>query len=516
MNLGDIPRRNSKRFPGKKALVFENVSLTWSEVNARVNGLANAFLARGLKKGDLVGILMQNSHHYLETYWALAKTGIIAVPLSYRLSVIELEQLVRSVGIKALVTSLDCVGQVNDLRTNNVTLDLIIGIGKVPGYMEDYEVLISGYSQDEPAADVDENDTFAIFFTSGTTGLPKGAMVSHKNLESNVFNQVYADRSEPRDINLVATPLYHMGAVFMANTYTYLGCTNYILKHFDAQAAMETIQREVVTVCLLIPTMLNMILNHSSFTEYNLQSLRLIFYGGGPMPLAVLKKAIESIGCGFTQGYGLTETLEATFLISEDHVSGGTEKQKKRLQSAGREALSAEVRVIDYDGRDLPIGQVGEILIKSRSVINGYWKMPELNADVIRDGWFYTGDLGYFDEDRYLFIVDRKKDMVISGGVNIYPKEIEEVIYSHPAVLEVAVIGVPDELWGESLKAMVVLKQGYQVGEEDIIDYCKERLTSYKKPKSVKFLNSLPKNPSGKILKRELRQKHWENKDRLI
>lgn len=243
---------------------------------------------------------------------------------------------------------------------------------------------------------------------------------------------------------------------------------------------MEIIQREKVTVCLLIPTMINMLLNHPNINNYDLTSLRLIFYGGGPMHVQVLKKAIDLIGCGFTQGYGLTETLEATFLVSEDHVLEGTEKQQQRLYSAGREALSAEVRTIDYNGNDLPPGEVGEVLIKSRSVIRGYWKMPELTAETIKNDWFYTGDLGYLDEERYLFIVDRKKDMIISGGVNIYPKEIEEVIYTNPAVLEAAVIGIPDELWGESVKALVVLKDGCRISEDELIEYCKQHMASYK------------------------------------
>ena len=514
MHLGDIPRRNSLRYPEKTAMVFGGKSLTWLQVNQRVNALVHALRGKGLNKGDRIGILMQNRSQFWEIYWALGKAGMIAVPLSYRLTPGELEQLVNHAEITAMIAGEECFDQVEGLRQRTQLIQLFIGIGQVPGYMDDYEALLAAQPVSEPWSDTNENDIFAIFYTSGTTGLPKGAMVSHINLEANCFNQFLADRSQKDDINLTTSPLYHMGAVFMGMTYTYLGCTNYIHQHFDPLEVLETVSRVKITVCLLIPTILNMLLNHPDFDRYDLNSLRIVFYGGGPMPLAVLNRAIEKIGCGFTQGYGLTETLEATFLRSEDHVLNGNEKQRKRLLSAGQEAVGAEVRIIGDDGRDLGAGEVGEVLIKSRSVIHGYWKMPELNREVIEDGWFHTGDLGYLDEERYLFIVDRMKDMIISGGVNIYPKEIEEVFYAHPAVAEAAVIGVPDELWGESVKALVVLRANYQSTEAELIDYCKDRLAGYKKPKSVEFLEELPKNPSGKILKRVLREKYWAGQTR--
>lgn len=514
MHLGDIPRRNSLRYPRKTALVFEGNSLTWLQVNQRVNALVHALRNKGLNKGDRIGILMQNRSQYWEIYWALGKAGLIAVPLSYRLKPSELEQLVNHSEISVLIAGEECFDQVEELRQCTKMITTFIGIGTVPNYMDEYEALLTAHPVSEPWSDTKENDIFAIFYTSGTTGLPKGAMVSHLNLEANCFNQFVADGSQKEDINLTTTPLYHMGAVFMGMTYTYLGCTNYIHQHFEPQAVLETISRDKITVCLLIPTMLNMVLNHPDFDQYQLNSLRIIFYGGGPMPLSVLTKAIEKIGCGFTQGYGLTETLEATFLRRDDHVLTDNEKQRQRLLAAGQEAVGAEVRIIGDDGSDLKTGEVGEVLIKSRSVIQGYWKMPELNQEIIQDGWFHTGDLGYLDEDRYLFIVDRMKDLIISGGTNIYPKEIEEVFYAHPAVLEAAVIGVPDELWGESVKALVVLRPNYHTTEAELIAFCKDRLAGYKKPKSVEFLKELPKNPSGKILKRVLREEFWAGQTR--
>ncbi len=507
MNLGDIPRRNAKRYPEKLGLVFEDKYYTWKEVNSRVNKLAHAMLDRGIRKGDRIGILMENNHRYWEINWALTKLGIITVPLSYRLKTMELKNLINYSEPRGLFVGKESVDLANSVKDAK-SIEWFVQVEDASAGEDDYESLLLKYADTEPESVGDDDDTFALIFTSGTTGVPKGAMLSNLNVEANSYNEFVADRSVKEDINLIATPMYHVGAIFVSNTYLMLGCTNVFMRHFDVKELLETIERERVTVCLLIPTMLNMVLNHPDFDKYDLSSLRLIFYGGAPMHQAVLKKAMEKLNCSYTQGYGLTETLEGTFLEAEDHVIEGTETQLKRTTSAGREAVGAEVRVVDNQGKELPPGEVGEIIIKSRSIIKGYWNMPEASAEVIKDGWFYTGDLGYFDEDRYLFVVDRKKDMIISGGVNIYPKEIEELLYKHPAVLEAAVIGVPDQVWGESIMAVIACREGFTLTEQEVIDYCKENIASYKKPKAVAFLAELPKNPSGKILKRVLRDQY--------
>jgi long-chain acyl-CoA synthetase len=460
---------------------------------------------------------MCNCPEYVELYFACARMGAIAVPLNYRLTPAEAAKVLGHAEPSLLVcdtkhrdaaaATLSALGRsipvwwVHDPGSIDAEAADAMSIPMVP-----YEQVLSSAPQRPPSYQGSDHDTFAIFYTSGTTGPPKGAMVSHLNLEMNAYNQMFADGSRTDDVNLVSTPVYHMGAIFMAVTYMMLGCTQVILPQFSPAAWIATLQRSRATVGLLIPTMINAILGAPELTSHDLSSLRLIFYGGGPMPRAVLERAMRTFRCAFTQGYGLTETLEATFLTAADHVLDGSAAQRKRLESAGREAIGAEIRIVDDAGLDLPAGEIGEILVRSKSVIDGYWRQPEAGAEVIRNGWFHTGDLGYLDEDRYLFVVDRKKDMIVTGGVNVYTKEVETVLYQHPAVREAAVYGVPDDNWGERVTAAISLREGATVSASELISFCREQLAGFKLPKHVVFLGELPKNPSGKILKRELRK----------
>ena len=506
VTLDEFVRRHGLRTPDKPAVVMGSHVLTWSQLDRRVDRVANALLALGLRPNDRVAVMLPNRPEFFELYFGISRAGLVGVPVSYRLTPPELTEILGVARPSLLVFDGHYADAAAALlsRLPGVRHSWVIGVGQVAGARA-YEERLAAAAAEPVTSPAGEHDTFAIFFTSGTTGLPKGAMVSHLNLEANGYNQFVADQSRREDVNLVGTPLYHMGAVFMAVTYIMLGCTQVVVERFEPGLWLENLQAHRATVALLVPTMLNAVLNHPRLDHFDLSSLRLVFYGGGPMPPAVLRRALNRLQCGFTQGYGLTETLEATFLVATDHVLGGSDQQEQRLASAGREAVGAEVRIVDDAGRDLGTGEVGEVLIRSRSIISGYWENPEETAQALRGGWFYTGDLGYLDEDRYLFIVDRKKDMVVSGGVNIYTKEIESVLYAHPAVLEAAVFGVPDENWGEVVTACVVLRPGGRTTGQELIDHCRVSLAGYKKPKAVHFLDELPKNPSGKVLKRELR-----------
>ena len=340
-------------------------------------------------------MLLGNCPEYLEIYFACARMGVIAVPLNYRLMPREIVQILERAEPAALVFGSDyarrrCRPRLAAPSDQTWRIDMRAASRARRTVASVLRSALAAAPDTPRASPARDMDTFAIFFTSGTTGLPKGAMVSHLNLEANGYNQCIADGSRPDDVNLVATPLYHMGAVFMAVTYMMLGCTQVILPQFAPVAWLAALERHRATVSLLISTMINAVLNEPRLAEFDRSSLRLIFYGGGPMPRAVLERAIATFRCGFTQGYGLTETLEATFLVAADHVADGTEAQRRRLASAGREAVGAEVRIVDEAGRDLRPGEVGEVLIRSRSVIAGYWRQPEETAQAIRDGWFHT------------------------------------------------------------------------------------------------------------------------------
>lgn len=503
MTLDQIVERNGLRFPDKIALTAGGREISWRQLDRRVDRVANALREHGLARGDRVALLLTNSIEMITLYFGISRAGMSAVPLNYRLSGRELGAILYTADAALLVTTRPLDDRVAEYAP---VLPRWIVEESAREEADSYGAsLESAADSHSPRADR-ENEVFAIFFTSGTTGLPKGVMVTHRNLEANAFNQFVADGSRSSDVNLISTPLCHAGAVFMLMTYMMLGCTQVIMDSFDPQRWVDEVERRKVTVAMLVPTMINRLLEHPVIGDADLSCMRCVFYGGGPMPLAVLKRAIDRLGCSFTQGYGLTETLEATFLVASDHVPDGTDAQRRRLGSAGREAVGTEVRIVDDEGRDVEAGVVGEVLVRSHSVCAGYWRNPEETARSFVDGWFRTGDLGYLDESRYLFIVDRLKDMVVTGGVNVYTKEVENVLYRHPAVLEAAVLGLPDEAWGEIVAAVVVRRPGRSVSAEDLVAWCRESLAGFKKPRAVHFVDDLPKNASGKVLKRELRK----------
>jgi len=517
MDLGHFYRRNAKLYPNKTVFIYKDIRITFKEFNERVNRLINAISDMAIEKRDRVAIISKNCHQYFEVYGVAEKGGRIIVPLNFRLAGKELAYQINDSEAKVLFVSQEYLDTIDSIRSDLKTVKNFICIGDKPQYMENYEEVVSRYPADEPDVDINEDDIVYLLYTSGTTGLSKGVALTHRANVENAKCYTIELGIRRDDITMDMLPIWHIGSRSFAIMAFQKGCTHVIMDEFDPLATLEIIEKEKVTILPLIPTTLAFLVDSTNIEKYDLSSLRLIHYAGSPMPLALLKKAVKKFGNIFFQSYGQTESGPLISVLSkEDHIWEGCDEEVERLASVGAPIPYVDVRIVDQQSNDLGAGEVGEIIVKSDHIMKGYWKNPEMTAETIKDGWLYTGDMGKFDEKGYIYIVDRRKDMIISGGENIFSREVEEVLYTHPSVLEAAVIGIPDEKWGESVKALIVLKKGKKATEEEIIEYCKRNLTSYKKPKSVEFMDSLPKNPTGKILKRELREKYWKRYERKI
>ncbi len=520
MNVGKLLTKSSEAFPDRPAVIHGAKRLTYARFNERVNRLANALLERGIRPGDHVALLMYNYPEMFESLFACFKLGCGSVPINFRLHPNECAFIIHHSEAKALILSPEFNGSVLDLRERIPRVRDLITISGAEGELLDYESLIAGGASRFRDHDVHQDDTAWIFYTSGTTGLPKGAMLTHRNLLAMSMN-FYADicpGMSPTDTALHAAPLSH-GSGLYALPNVGKGACNVILesKSFDADLVLKTIEEHKITNMFAAPTMIRLLLDSSSISRYDLSSMKALNYGGAPMLVKDLMEAMEKLGPCLVQLFGQAESpMTITYLPQWAHLQEGTPEQITRLASAGIQRTDVEVAVFDHDDKELPRGETGEIVTRSDLVMKGYWRNPEATADTLRNGWLHTGDMGYMDDHGYLFIMDRSKDMIISGGENVYPREIEEVIIRHPAVREVAVIGVPDPKWGEAIKAVISLAPGETVTEAEIIEFCRNHIAGYKKPKSVDIVSEIPKNNYGKILKRELRSKYWEGKERKV
>jgi len=517
MLLKDMLGRSVKFYPDKTAIAFEGSRHTYQEFNKRVNRLANALINLGVKEGDRVPVLQDNCHQYIELYFAIPKIGAVIVPLNYRLGTRELLHILNDIEPEVMFVGKDFLNVTDSIKPElKKSIRKYICIEGPHEGMESYENLLGDSSETEVDCKVSEDDVAFQIYTSGTTGKPKGAMLTHRNVVSNTITATLERKRFEPDIYLGVVPVFHV-AVENILQMLYVGGTVILLKQFDPKTVLEMIERKKVTYVTLVPAMINFLLDYPDIDKYDLSSLSLLFYGASPMPVDRLKKAMAVFKCDFMQTFGQTEASPMiSILRPDDHIPDGSEEEVKRLASCGRRAFNVEVKIVDEDDNKVAAGEVGEILAKGHNVMKGYWNMPEETAKTLRNGWLHTGDMGRMDDEGYIYIVDRKKDMIISGGENIYPKEIEEVLYTHPSILEAAVIGVPDEKWGEAVKAVVVLKEGEKVTEDEIIEFCKKNLAGYKKPKSVNFIDTLPRTPSGKVLKPELREKYWKRYGRKV
>jgi long-chain acyl-CoA synthetase len=512
--FAEIIYRNALFYPDDEAFVIGDRRVTFSGFNDRVNRLIHGLKDLGCSKGDVIGILSWNCLEYMEIWGAAMKGGFILAHLSPRLSERELSALVEYAQAKVLFCGPEFAEVGHRFRLENQVVKYCIDFGENDSE-SGYQGFAEKYSGHEIESDLSPNDPLAIIFTSGTTGIPKGAIYTHQQKMENSRGKAMDLGVQFGNRNLIVLPMFHIGGDSHIWPFFLTGACNVIMEGltFTPGAMLKTIQDEKITDVQLVPTQLVALLNTPDIDQYDLSSLKRIWYAASPMPTEVLRRGIKRFGPIFMQGYGMTESgPNTTMLPKEPHKQAITHPEKQNLlASCGRPCSGVQMRVVDEDGRDLPPGEIGELIVHTDRLMSGYWQLQEETDKVLKDGWLYTGDLGYYDENAYIYIADRKKDMIITGGENVYPKEVEEILYQHPAVYEAAVIGVPDPYWVERVHAIIVLNEGAQATAEEIIAFCKERIARFKTPKSVEFVSELPKSPQGKVLKRELRKKVGES-----
>jgi long-chain acyl-CoA synthetase len=505
-----IIHRHALLRPDKVAYVYGQQRLTYADFNARVNSLVNALKELGVNHGDPIGILSWNCLDFVIVYGAAMKGGYILSRFNPRLGADELDYLINYSEVNTLFVGPELAGVAAAARPRLSGVRNFISLEQRVPDMMFINDLLDSYSTEEPDVCVEEDDGFFIIYTSGTTGVPRGALYSHRQAWDDCRTYIINQSIQPDDRHIQVSPMFHIAGDTMVRSLLYMGGCNIIVKFFDAAGTLKLIQDEKATHISIVPTHLVAMLAVPDVKKYDVSSLKFIWYGGSHMPLEVIKRGLATFGDIFGQGYGQSESGPAiSHLSKEDHAALGT-PDEKILSSAGQPDVGVQVRIVDDHDRDVGPGELGEIIVRSKHNMIEYWNKPEDTAKTVIDGWLHTGDIGHYDEKGYIYIVDRKKDMIITGGENVYPREIEEVLYRHPAIHEVAVIGVPDPYWVEKVHAVVCLKKGGTATAEELIALCKKNLAGYKSPKSVEFVEALPKNAAGKIMKREIRQKYWD------
>jgi len=499
----------------KVAIVFEGKRYTFSQLNDRVNRLGNTLLNLGVQKGDRVAMLQVNTNQCMEVYFAVAKVGAIYVPLNFRAKGNELAHMLNSSEANTLFVGGRYIDLINSIKPELPSLKNLISLDSQHESMDYYEDLIKSASEDEIITDIGDDDTTILMYTAGTTGFPKGVMLPHNSFSIYVLENVTPADPVAEEGNILTVPLYHVAGIQAMMAAIYGGRTLVMERQFEAKEWMELVQEEKVSRAMMVPTMLKMLIDHPEFSKYDLSSLRVITYGAAPMPLPVIQKAVDLFpGISFINAFGQTETASTiTTVPPEDHNLTGTEEEKakklRHLSSIGKPMADVEMKVVDEEGNDLNQGEVGEIVARGPRVMSGYWKDEEKTEKTIdKDGWVHTGDIGYEDEDGYFYLAGRATDMIIRGGENISPEEVEVVLHSHPKVEEAAVIGVPDEEWGEVPMCVAVIKPGETCTPEELMEHCRTNLASFKRPRAVVFCDELPRNPMGKIIKKQLREQY--------
>ena len=518
MNTANFLSIPGMMFPDQELIVFEGTRLTYAGALERVRQLATSLQKLGVKPGDRVATLQTNSNQFIESYYATATLGATFVPLNYRAKQPEIEYMVTAADVKVLFVGSRYVDQIKQLQPKFTSVKHYVAMeSPAPGLL-DFEKLVADGSPDIEDAEVDESDVSILMYTSGTTSLPKGVMLTYGDFTNYVVGTVEMADGSDRGTSLLCAPLYHIAGTANIMTAIWTGRKIVVLKQFEPKEWLEAVHKEKITHAFVVPTMLKQLIDHPEFSKYDMSSLQNLSYGGAPMPFPVIRKAIEVFpkGTGFVNAFGQTETTSTlTVLGPNDHRLDGppaeVERNLKRLTSVGLPLPDVEVQVLDDDNKPLPANEIGEVVIRTPRVMKGYAGQESATAALLdADGWLHTRDMGYLDEDGYVYLVGRKDDIIIRGGENIAPAEIEAVLHAHPSVDEAAVIGIPDVDWGQKIAAFVALRPGKTASNDELADFCRQRLASFKKPEIIRFVDALPKNPLGKILKKELKSQFTE------
>jgi acyl-CoA synthetase (AMP-forming)/AMP-acid ligase II len=510
--LNDMIRDRARKYGSKSALRYLGRDTSYSQLHERSLQVANALAAAGVVHGDRVAYLALNSAEYYEILLGVAAVGAVIVPVNWRLTNPEIEVILRDAAARVLVYGSKFGERIKPLVQDVPSLALTLALeGEYPSWRD-------GQAATERSSALTPEDTAVQLYTSGTTGVPKGAMLNHRALLAfrtlRPEDQPEWNRWTAEDVSLIFMPQFHIGGTGFGLQTICSGATGHVITEFDVDTILDLIQHKGLSKIFAAPSALRMIIQHPRARSVDYSRIRTVIYGSSPIPLDVLREAMEVFKCGFVQQYGTTETGgAASALLPGDHDPSGT----PRMRSAGKPLPDVDIRIAGPDHSWLALGEGGEIAVRSPALMQGYWRLPEAtSAAFTADGYFLTGDYGYIDADGYLYVQDRIKDMIVSGGENVYPAEVEAALCAHPQIHEVAVIGIPDAKWGEAVRAVIVLNEGAQLSPQEIVAWARTRLAGYKLPKSVEFVGALPRNASGKILRKDLREPFWKSYDRKV
>ena len=505
------------RVPGKTAFRFEGRSTDFATFARRTDQVAAALHAAGIKPGERIAYIGKNSDVFFEALYGAMKAGVVMVPVNWRLAGPEISVIVEDSQARLILVGPEFTDVMATELANLPRVQIVLAVEGGHALWQSYATWRDAAPAQPSAHTVTADDVAVQLYTSGTTGRPKGVMLAHRNfthgIKANQGGDLPWNQWRDDDAAVQAMPVSHISGSGWGILTVHYGATCHIQRQFDLEMTFDMIEHDKISKIFLVPAALQFLVRHPRAAGIDFRRIREMGYGASPIPLPLLRECMQVLGCGFVQFYGMTETTGTIVALApDDHTPEGS----PRMRAAGKPLPWVEIRVVDTEGNEVPRGQVGELVTRSGSNMIGYWQRPEETAKTIRNGWLYTGDAGFMDEDGYIYIHDRVKDMIISGGENVYPAEVESTLAEHPAIAEVAVIGVPDEKWGEAVKAVVVLRPDATLAPDDLISWSRSRIAGFKTPRSVDFAQTLPRNASGKILKRELRAPYWEGKGRQV